>query len=321
MNSEQAKKLSLPNILAKLGHQPVKTLKGGRELWYKSPFRNENDASFHTSFLGGKWIWKDFGDNGGTVLDFAMNYYSTNIKGALANLDRLTGSSNLQSLFSQAPVSITPPAVTTPPATGETLILKKISPLSVDSFNGKALLQYLIETRGIDPIIAAKYLVEVQYLNNDTGKIYFAVGIKNEVEGYEIRNAYFKSSIGKKGIVFIKGKQEGRAVMFEGFMDFLSALTYYQTVDLTKFQELVQSDILIMNSASFYERTKELLKAGNYSKISLYLDNDKTGQKVRDLLHEELPLFTIDCSNIYRNHKDFNEFLIAHQASRSNEAF
>jgi 5S rRNA maturation endonuclease (ribonuclease M5) len=309
MNSNQAKKLSLPDILSKLGHQPVKTLKGGNELWYKSPFRNEIDASFHTSFLGGKWIWNDFGDQGGTVLDFAMRYYNADIKTALANLERLTSSNTQQSLFSSPTAPLTPPQASTPAANTETLVLRKIIPLGVESFNGKALLQYLTEKRGIDPIIAAKYLVEVQYRNNETEKVYFAVGIKNEVEGYEIRNAYFKSSIGKKGVSFIKGRGEGQAAVYEGFMDFLSALTYYQSVDLAKFQELVQGDTIIMNSASFQERTKEILKAGNYTKISLYLDNDKTGQKVRDSIQEQTHLFTIDCSNIYKDHKDFNQFL------------
>jgi hypothetical protein len=56
MNTDQAKQLSLPELLAKLGHKPIKETKGGFELWYNSPFRKENDASFHTSFIGGKWI-------------------------------------------------------------------------------------------------------------------------------------------------------------------------------------------------------------------------------------------------------------------------
>jgi 5S rRNA maturation endonuclease (ribonuclease M5) len=312
MNSEQAKLLSLPDILAKLGHQPVRTLKGGNELWYKSPFRNEADASFHTSFLGGKWIWKDFGDSGGTVLDFAMSYYGADIKGALANLERLSGTYQ-QSLFSTHTAPKAPPQATTPAASTETLILRKVNPLSIDSFNGKALLQYLTDKRGVDPVIACKYLVEVQYLNNETGKVYFAVGIRNEAEGYEIRNPYFKSSIGHKGISFIKGKREGQAAVFEGFMDFLSALTYYQTANLTKFQELVQGDTVIMNSASFQERTKELLKSGSYSKISLYLDNDATGHKVKTMLEGEFPNKAEDCSEAYKDHKDFNLFLISHQ--------
>ncbi|MEL6945651.1 MAG: hypothetical protein AAFO82_23590 [Bacteroidota bacterium] len=79
MNSTEAKKLSLPDIMAHLGYQPIKVVKNGLELWYNSPFRAEKAPSFHTSFLGGKWIWNDFGDKGGTVIDFVMrheNYFS-----------------------------------------------------------------------------------------------------------------------------------------------------------------------------------------------------------------------------------------------------
>lgn len=320
MNSEQAKKLSLPAILSKLGHQPVKTLKGGYELWYCSPFRKEIEPSFHTSFLGNKWIWNDFGDTGGTVLDFAINYYNTDIKGALANLESLIGDTQ-QSLFFTPSVPLTPSQATNLPISDKTLSLLKISALSVDSFNGKALLQYLTQQRGINQDIATKYLVEVQYSNNENGKTYFAAGIRNENEGYEIRNAYFKSSIGKKGISFVKGKRRDKAAVFEGFMDFLSALTYYQSVDLIKFQSLVEADVLIMNSASFQEQTKDRLKTGNYSKISLYLDNDTTGQKVKAFFSTEFEAITEDCSAVYQGYKDFNEYLSKSQAVKLSDSF
>ena len=56
MNSEQAKKLSLPDIMSRLGYEPTEITKGGAEYWYCSPFRKEKEPSFHTSYLGGKWI-------------------------------------------------------------------------------------------------------------------------------------------------------------------------------------------------------------------------------------------------------------------------
>lgn len=312
MNSEQAKKLSLPAILSKLGHQPVKTLKSGYELWYKSPFRKDIEPSFHTSFLGGKWIWNDFGDTGGTVIDFVARYYNTDIKGALEILDKLTGYSQ-QSLFSEPSEPLTPPQATNLPESHKTLSLRKINPLSADTFNGKALLQYLTNQRGINSDIATKYLIEVQYRNNENGKVYFAAGIRNEKGGYEIRNAYFKSSIGEKGISIVKGKGQGKAAVFEGFIDFLSALTYYQSVDLAKFQEFIEADTIIMNSASFQEQTKNALKEGNYSKISLYLDNDTTGQKVKAFFATEFQGITENCSAIYQRYKDFNEFWLSKQ--------
>lgn len=308
MNSEQAKKLSLPAILAKLGYEPSKTLKGGMELWYASPFRKEIEPSFHTSFLGGKWIWNDFGDTGGTVIDFITTYYQTDVKGALDILSKLVGQSQA-SLFFTPSEPLTPSRDTNLPKGDKTLTLLKINPLSVDTFNGKALLQYLTNQRGLNPEIAAKYLVEVQYRNNENGKSYFAAGIRNENGGYEIRNAYFKSSIGQKGISFIKGKNPEKAAVFEGFIDFLSALTYYHSNNFTKFQELIEADTIIMNSASFQEQTKNSLKAGKYLKILLYLDNDATGQKVKAFLGNEFQGITEDFSSIYQDHKDFNEHL------------
>ena len=90
MNSEQAKKLSLPDILSRLGYEPISIKRGGFEYWYASPFRKEKEASFHTSYLGGKWIWNDFADSGGTVIDFIMRHERYNRVGdALKFLDNM----------------------------------------------------------------------------------------------------------------------------------------------------------------------------------------------------------------------------------------
>lgn len=307
MNSEQAKKLSLPAILSQLGYDPMKTLKAGTELWYKSPFRNENTPSFHASYLGGKWIWNDFGDSGGNVLDFAMRYKNTDVKGALEYLRNLIGQ---PSLFYAPPAVFNAQVAHLPPDL-EVLSIVKIEPLSLDSFNGKALLQYLSQKRAIDPVIACKHLVEVQYRNNENGKVYFAVGIRNEKGGYEIRNPYFKSSIGEKGISFIKGKIENQVSVFEGFIDFLSALTYFQIHDLSMLEKLYYADAIIMNSASFQGRIMEYLKQSKYKKIFLFTDNDETGRKAKEEIVTEFTgkMEIEDWSKIYEPYKDFNLFI------------
>jgi DNA primase len=92
MNSFEAKKLNLPEIMSRLGHEPISIKKGGNEYWYNSPFRAEKDASFHTSYLGGKWIWNDFGDSGGTVIDFILRHENmTMVSDALKFLDDMYG--------------------------------------------------------------------------------------------------------------------------------------------------------------------------------------------------------------------------------------
>jgi hypothetical protein len=61
MNADKAKTLPLDEILGRLGCQPVKKVSGREELWYKSPFREEEEASLHISRvhhprLGPIWI-------------------------------------------------------------------------------------------------------------------------------------------------------------------------------------------------------------------------------------------------------------------------
>jgi hypothetical protein len=88
MNSAQAKKVPLYDLLTRLGHQAIDVRKGGDEVWYRSPFRpGENTASFKIKISDN--VWYDFGEGaGGNVLDFVMRYQHTDFKGALSFLER-----------------------------------------------------------------------------------------------------------------------------------------------------------------------------------------------------------------------------------------
>lgn len=69
MNCEQAKAISIVDFLHRLGHTPSK--KNGPDVWFLSPRRKENTASFHVHT--GKNVWCDQGDKvGGTIIDLAI---------------------------------------------------------------------------------------------------------------------------------------------------------------------------------------------------------------------------------------------------------
>ena len=53
MTIEEAKNIKLEDYLHSLGHNPVK--RQGINLWYKSPFREETDASFKVNTEINKW--------------------------------------------------------------------------------------------------------------------------------------------------------------------------------------------------------------------------------------------------------------------------
>lgn len=134
--------------------------------------------------------------------------------------------------------------------------------------------------------------------------------MKNEHQGYEIRNPWFKSTVGKKGISLVKGKLGHNVAVFEGFMDFLSALTYYQQIDVTKFEQLIDGDVIIMNSLAFQQRTNNVLFNSHYSKIELFLDNDLPGKKATSQFLADFGAITEDSSHVYNSVVDFNEFLV-----------
>ena len=65
MTIEEAKNIKLEDYLHSLGYNPVK--RQGMNLWYKSPFREETDASFKVNTEINKWY--DFGlGKGGNIL-------------------------------------------------------------------------------------------------------------------------------------------------------------------------------------------------------------------------------------------------------------
>lgn len=287
MNSHEAKKLNLPEIMSRFGYQPTSIKKGGNEYWYNSPFRQEKDASFHTSFLGGKWIWNDFGDQGGTVIDFIMRHENFGtVSEALNFLDemyRTTGGKIKTNSFSFQQ------QVFSRPDSGHENELEFISATKIQN---PRIIAYLTKERGIDRGIALKYLDEIRYKNLNNGREYFAFGIKNRSGGYEIRVASdkypFKSALIKRDTTLIKGLNQPETVnIFEGMTDFLSLLTLQKTDNL-------QGDSILMHSLSSYDKTLEVIQANNYKLVNTYLDNNKPGQQ-----HTER--FKYDLGNIVSN--------------------
>ncbi len=292
MNSAQAKQLSLPDLMKRLGYQPTRITKGGNEYWYQSPFRTEKDASFHTSFLGGKWIWNDFGDIGGTVIDFVMRHENhQSVSDALRFLNGMYSKNDFKTHRATNFEKTSTTNIKT-----KTFLKDKVKPLE-----HPALIQYLTEKRRIDLSIGKNYLKEVHFSNVENDKKYFALGMENESGGYEVRNPFFKSSIGKKDLCIFRGKGGGEVSIFEGYMDFLSFLTDYKKPHL-------EGDAIILNSVAFAEKAKNVIQKKSYQKIYTFLDNDNTGRETLSLF-KQLNLPLVSLNHIYEGFKDYNEYL------------
>lgn len=303
MNSIEAKKLNLPEIMSRLGYEPTSIKKGGNEYWYNSPFRAEKDASFHTSYLGGKWIWNDFGDSGGTVIDFIMQHenYLT-VSEALNFLDRLYSKVG-DSIKSKPSFSFQQQFF----KSSENEDSKELEFISSSKIKNPIILKYLTEERKINKGLALRYLEEVKYRNLSNQKEYFAFGIKNESGGYEVRVASdkypFKSSLIKKDITLLKGfKTNGVANVFEGMTDYLSLLTMLKTNNL-------HGDSILMHSVNNYERTLSIIKSNGYQSINTFLDNDKSGREYTAKFKSDLGDSVTNQNEQFLPFIDINEML------------
>ena len=315
MNSSQAKQLSLPEIMSRLGYQPVKRRKNGCELWYVSPFRTEKEPSFVTSYLGGKWIWNDFGDIGGTVIDFVMRHENyTSVKETLAFLENM-----FQGHLFEKPKSRRVGDIDEPPTL---FSFKQQHREAVENFSADSDLEFLEATSIRNPIIyhylekerhiprhlVDRYLVEVKYRNKKKGRDYFAFGMQNEGGGYEIRAASsqysFKSALQGRDITLIRGKQSDRQTvnLFEGMTDFLSLLVMMETENLS-------GDSIIMHSLSSFGRAEASIQREGYSIINSFLDNDKAGQEGTDRFREAFPGQLTSYSDRFAPHADLNAAL------------
>ena len=291
MTINQAQQIPLAMLLSQLGYTPVKTYKGGVELAFRSPFRQETTASFFVNVH--KNVWNDFGDSGGTVIDFVMRYQSTDVSGALNFLETTLGTS-----FFLQKAEIRDPSVKDT-SKSETLILEQIKPFGTS----QSLTNYILQQRKINASVANQYLKEVHFKNTESGKHYFAAAFGNDAGGFEIRNAFFKSSINGKDMTFLKGKNSASIAIFEGFIDFLSFLT------LKKLRQL-ETDVLILNSIAFKEKAVNFIKAQKYSSIEMWLNNDKAGKETLHFFIENTDCAIIPQNHLYLDFNDLNEFLV-----------
>ena len=213
INCETARSFSIVKALEKLGHFPKKSTE--KEAWFLSPFRSETQASFKISRTKNRWY--DHGEGiGGNVIDLVCKILKCSIKETLEFLnDGIVNNS-----FEQQPIS------------NKNDI--GINIFKVQGIAHPALIQYL-NFRGISISVANTYCKEVWYRYKDSE--FFAIGLKNNKCGWELRNKIFKNSSSPKSYTYIQNKNK-QLIILEGMFDLLSFVTLDDNL-------LKTSDILV----------------------------------------------------------------------------
>lgn len=287
--------ISIVEILAYYGKSLSRTKTG----MYYSPFRDEKTPSFHIDEAANTWY--DFGTHeGGGLIDFVCKITGCQRKEAY---DWLT------SIRHMIPEDVHTEVIKRAAATSESkVIIEQVN----DKFAKKALIEYA-QSRCISKEILDRYCDEVTYsVSGKHGSSFFAIGFKNNSGGYVLRSKVAKicsssdvTTLGPDGNRTEEANSKKVAV-FEGFIDFLSLLSYNE-------KEIPGHDCCILNSVSNLGRALPWIV--RHKEIMVFADNDNAGretlQKITEFVSgssEDISIY--DMAELYKGHKDVNDKLV-----------
>ena len=277
MNCKQFNSIKLEEVLVSLGHHPTK--QNEKEAWYRNPFATENQASFKLDKRNNIWYLHSEGI-GENNIDFMKKYLKSSVKEVL----EWTEKQNFSSFQPQNVIQ------------KQNSLNQNYQITEIKELQNENLKNYLHQ-RGLSQIIYP-LIKEVHFTIGE--KNLYTIGFENRSGGWELRNSFYKGSLLKKDISLINlnNQTENKNVaVFEGFMDALS---------FVEMKPFFNGDLLVMNSISLLNKTKDHLK--NYSEIHLFLDNDKAGENCKTSILKSFPEAK-NHSEIYALHKDLNDYL------------
>ena len=133
------------------------------------------------------------------------------------------------------------------------------------------MLEAYLRSRALPVDLARVYFEEAVYRFD--GREYRALAFANDAGGYELRSPSFKGTLGSKDLRFIPATTlRPDAVVFEGAMDFVSALAHFG-------RERSDANVLVLNSTALTERgMRRLLEEGIHT-TQTYFDHDASGRQ------------------------------------------
>lgn len=159
--------------------------------------------------------------------------------------------------------------------------------------------------------LARLYFEEAVYRIDDhgTAREYRALAFANDAGGYELRSPSFKGTLGSKAVRFIPATTlRPDAAVFEGAMDFVSALAHYG-------RERSDANVLVLNSTALVEKGLERLRDESLHTALTYFDHDHAGRHATHRFEEEGARYGVrivrDMAGVYEGYEDFNDYLMS----------
>ena len=280
---------------------------------YHAPYRQDRTPSMHIDAR--RNVWCDYG---------CMNPDGTPVGGGNIELvKRITGiESNTEAaqkildIFNHIENSIAPVFSKTEnrhKESGRIIITSTLNMVLSKS------LQFYLQQRCIDPNLASRWCYEVNFRNGQDGKELYAIGFPNDRGSFALRNSFYKGCNGQGVSTIIKGRSivgpldredrhfypnagKGKVLVFEGFMDYLSYLTLYRTLD-------PPHDVIVLNSTANVSEAIPFLQS--HDSIECWTDNDESGKRVQTIIQDRCPDSDVRFMGAcYSKYNDLNDYLV-----------
>ena len=275
----RARSVGIESVLEKLGAR--RACGRGARLLYHCPFREDRNPSMYVNVDKGTWVDManpdEFKGDGIKLVELTLNLRP--LEAAKYIVGEGVISSNAR------PQSYTPRRV------------QRVDSIeyTVHELEHPALLDYL-NSRGIPANLAKRLCKEIHI-----GRLFF-IGFPSQNGGYELRNKLGKRSLGNKNISVL-GTGD-KAIIFEGFIDYLSHLRIYGFLEDHKY--------IVLNSVCNLQKVIDHFNVfGLPQHIQLWLDNDDAGRNAAIFLTEKLQCSIEDMSSVYASYNDVNDWLVA----------
>jgi len=251
----------------------------GKYVSYLSPFGTEANASMKVNTA--KNTWRDYhSGKSGNIITLVMELE----KCSFVEACRVLGDNRGVDIATYEPVK---------QESGVKIHL-------VEDIASQELIGYFTDKRKIDPDVLNKYCKQVSFSfpfsEKDPNAIYTAVGFPTAMKSWELRSSFMKIATPPKSFSKIKGLSNERIILWEGFINFLSFLTYHKTL-------VPKYTTYILNGVHQIRLVNPFLKG---KIVYLYVDSDCAGDGVLAQLDNCTP---IDMRYSFAFNNDYNEFL------------
>lgn len=123
--------------------------------------------------------------------------------------------------------------------------------------------------------LAKKYLAELRIYNKNSKKYFYAVGFKNDEDGYEFCNERIKGYVGERSVTFIRGRDPNSAAIniFNDDADFLSLAAGDEKGRL-------RHNSLVLNSLHLWREAQLNIYSPRYKVAYTWLHNKTDGKLI-----------------------------------------